>query len=223
MKTAIFYKEWLKTRYFFVLASLVSWGFIAYCLLKIRYIIHLKGAAHLWQVMMERDAVFIERLTYLPLIFGILFGIVQFIPEMQQKRLKLTLHLPYPQYRTITLMLCWGAGCLLSCFLTHFLILWLYLRTILPVELYSHILLTATPWYLAGILSYIFTSWICLEPTWKRRIANLFVSVAVTSVFFLSSTPEAYNCMLIPAAIYAIFCFSLPLLSIQRFLAGKQD
>lgn len=223
MKTAIFYKEWLKTRYYFIFASLVSWGVVAYCLLKIQYIINLKGAAHLWQVMMERDAIFIDRLTYLPVIFGILFAIVQFVPEMQQNRLKLTLHLPYPQYRTILLMLCWGNGCLLTCFFTHFLILWLYLQTVLPAELYNHILLTALPWYLAGILSYIFTAWICLEPTWKRRIVNLFISTVVISICFLSSTPEAYNRLLIPTAIYAIFCFSLPLLSIQRFLAGKQD
>ena len=38
----------------------------------------------------------IDMLQYIPLIAGILMAIVQFVPEMQRKCLKLTLHLPYP-------------------------------------------------------------------------------------------------------------------------------
>ena len=33
------------------------------------------------------------------LIAGILMAIVQFVPEMQRKCLKLTLHLPYPELK----------------------------------------------------------------------------------------------------------------------------
>lgn len=60
-----------------------------------------QGGSHLWEILLSRDVVFIETLTYIPLLAGLLLAIVQFVPEMQQKRLKLTLHLPYPQNRML--------------------------------------------------------------------------------------------------------------------------
>ena len=40
MERAIFYKEWIKTRYYYMLALAVSWGCVGYTLLKIRYIMN---------------------------------------------------------------------------------------------------------------------------------------------------------------------------------------
>ena len=177
----------------------------------------------MWQVMMERDAIFVDRLTYLPVVIGVLLAIVQFVPEMQQKRMKLMLHLPYPRFLNISIMLLYGVGCLITCFALHFAGIWLYTRTFLPPELYSRMLLTALPWYMAGFAAYLLGAWSVLEPTWKGRIANVAVSVALTSTCFLSMTPEAYNRMIGLLAMYAALCFFLPMLSVQRFIDGKQD
>ena len=108
MKKAIFYKEWIKTRRYFPIALIVSVIFIIYALLGIQRVINFRGVAHLWEILLSRDVVFIETLTYIPLLTGLLLAIVQFVPEMQQKRLKLTLHLPYPQNRMLMLMLIAG-------------------------------------------------------------------------------------------------------------------
>ena len=96
---AIFYKEWIKTRWYFLLAVVTTLGFTGYCMLRINRVIEMKGAAHVWEVMMQRDAIFIDMLQYIPLIAGVLMAIVQFVPEMQRKCLKLTLHLPYPELK----------------------------------------------------------------------------------------------------------------------------
>ena len=97
MKKAIFYKEWIKTRRYFPIALIVSVIFIIYALLGVQRVINFRGVAHLWEILLSRDVVFIETLTYIPLLAGLLLAIVQFVPEMQQKRLKLTLHqLPHP-------------------------------------------------------------------------------------------------------------------------------
>ena len=150
---AIFYKEWIKTRWYFLLAVLATLGFTGYCMLRINRVVEMKGAAHVWEVMLQRDVIFIDMLQYIPLIAGILMAIVQFVPEMQRKCLKLTLHLPYPELKMTGNMLLSGLVLLLVCFASNFLLMEVYLNGILAHELKNHILLTALTWYL-GYLSY---------------------------------------------------------------------
>ena len=183
----------------------------------------MKGAPHLWEVMLGKDVVFIDLLTYLPLLIGIFLAWVQFVPEMQQNRLKLTLHLPVSQYKTISIMLSFGIILLLIGFASDFLLLWLYLQKFFATELTSRILLTAIPWFTAGITGYLLTAWICLEPTWKRRILNILISAAILRIFFLSSVPESYNCFLPILILFTILTLFFSLLSVSRFRAGKQD
>ena len=154
---------------------------------------------------------------------GLLLAIVQFVPEMQQKRLKLTLHLPYPQNRMLMLMLIAGLSELIVIYLIDYLILYVYLQNILAPELTDRILLTSLPWYIGGITAYSLTSWICLEPTWKRKILNFFISCGIIRIFFLSNVPQAYDGFIWILLLFTGFTFILPWLSVTRFKAGKQD
>ena len=45
---AIFYKEWIKTRWYFLLAVVTTLGFTGYCMLRINRVIEMKGAEHVW-------------------------------------------------------------------------------------------------------------------------------------------------------------------------------
>lgn len=220
---AIFYKEWIKTRWYLLLAFAVSTGFAGYSMLRINRVAELKGAAHVWEVMLTRDAIFVDLLQYIPLLAGILLALVQFIPEMYHKCLKLTLHLPYPQLRMINLMLLYGLLALTVCFAANFLLMFVYLQGVLAPELYTRILLTAATWYVAGLCAYSLTAWVCLEPTWKRRVFNLVVTVLLLRIFFLSSEPEAYNGFLTWLVVYSLLCVSLSWISVLRFKAGRQD
>ena len=174
---AIFYKEWIKTRWYLLLALLVTLGFAGYSMLRINRV----------------------------------------------ASMKVTLHLPYPQLRMINLMLLYGLVVLLICFAANYVLMTVYMQGVLAPELYSRILLTALPWYLAGIAAYLLISWICLEPTWKRRVLNLVISVLLLRIFFLAPAPEAYNAFLPWLAIYTLLTASLSWLSIARFKAGEQD
>lgn len=60
---AIFYKEWIKTRWYFLLAVLATLGFTGYCMLRINRVVEMKGAAHVWEVMLQRDVIFIDMAT----------------------------------------------------------------------------------------------------------------------------------------------------------------
>lgn len=220
---AIFYKEWIKTRWYLLLTMVVTLGFAGYSMLRINRVVEMKGVEHIWEVMLQRDAVFVDLLQYVPLLVGLLLAIVQFVPEMHRKCLKLTLHLPYPQMRMVASMLLYGMVALIVCFALNFLLMAVYLEGILAPELVRHILFTAAPWYLAGITGYLLVSWICLEPAWKRRILNLIIALLVLRVFFLSTTPEAYNNFLPWLALYTLLITGFSWLSVVRFKEGKQD
>ena len=102
-------------------------------------------------------------------------------------------------------------------------VLWGYFHALLAPELVARILLTALPWYLAGLTLCLLPAWICLEPTWKRRLANLLIAVGVCRIFFLSDTPQAYDGMLPWLALLLVCSLFFPLLSVYRFKQGCQD
>ena len=223
MIQAIFYKEWIKTRWYLLLATLFMIGISGYCMLRVNRAIALQGADHLWIVMVQKDAIFLDLLQFVPLLIGILLAVVQFFPEMQRKCLKLTLHLPYSQKKMIMSMLAFGVLTLTACLAAGLVVMGVYLPQHFTGQLVRHILLSAAPWFLAGMAGYLLFSWICLEPAWKRRVPNLIVAVLVLRVYFLAPAAEAYNDFLPWLALYTLLTASLSWISVTRFKAGKQD
>lgn len=220
---AILLKEWIKWKRFGLLALFLNLCFTFYALLRLNRVINFRGVTHLWEILLIKEVVFIDILQYLPLLTAVLAGIIQFVPEMQQKRLKLTLHLPFPQGRMITTMTGFGLAGISIIFILQYILLSVYLYPILAAELVNRILLTALPWFLAGITAYLFTVWICIEPTWKRRIVDMLIATGTLRIFFLSDSPQAYDSMLFTLILFIFCIFYFPWLSVKRFITGKQD
>jgi len=218
----ITYKEWIKTRWFLVIALLAHLGFVGYSLMRVNRVASLHGEDHVWIVMMTHDQVFVDLLQYIPVITGVLLGLFQYWPEMYHKCLKLTLHLPVGHLRITAQMLSWGLLAMLALTVVDYLILFGYLQRLLPVELYGRILLTALPWYLAGFAAYLLSAWIVLESAWKRRIFNIAVALLVLRVYFISSTPCAYARIGWGLAVFTLLLASLAVISITRFKEGKE-
>ena len=217
------YKEWIKTRWYLLAAFAVLGGFAGYALVKLHRAIALMGAGHVWEVMVTRNAVFIDQMEYLPLLVGLLLAAVQFVPEMQRKCLKLTLHLPVPALATLTAMAGCGTAALLLLFGLCILLLAAGASPVLPHELVWNILSTALPWYLAGVAAYLFGAWTILEPTWKRRLVNILMSVLLLRIYFLAPGPQAYGGFLPVLALLTLASAVLSWLSVVRFMAGRQD
>ncbi len=218
----MFYKEWIKTRWFYGVTIVVLGVLCAYVLFNVQRLLTLKGAAHLWEVVLTRDAVFIQLLRFVPLIVGLCAAAVQFVPEMQQKRLKLTLHLPQHYLRSVAEMLTFGALALVALFACCLLMLHIGLARWFAPEMVTHIVLTALPWFVAGVAAYAFGAWVCLEPTWRMRLVDGLVAAACMRIFFLSDTPEAYNAFVPWLAAFALLSLLLPVLSVKRFKDGKE-
>ncbi len=223
MFKAIFFKEWLKTRWCLLAAFILCTGFSAYVVARVWKAMELQGAGHLWEVMVTRDALFAEPMTFVPLVIGLALGLFQYFPEMQRKCFKLTLHLPYPALRTTLAMLLYGVLGLSACFIAALLLLWIPFSSVFPSELASRIILSGLPWFLAGYAAYFFSAWITLEPVWKRRVFNMAVTALCLKLFFMAPAPEAFNAFLPWLSLCVPALASLVWLSVLRFKAGKQD
>lgn len=218
----MFYKEYLKTRWYLLLMLLTTSGFAGYGLLRLHRVAAVNGIGHAWEVMLMHDVVFIDLLEYVPVICGLVLALVQFVPEMYHKCLKLTLHLPVSHLKAVNQMLLWGVAAIVACAIVNYAILWGYMSQVLANELWSRILWTALPWYLAGLAAYLLGAWIILEPAWRRRIVNIVVAVLVLKVYFVSEQPMAYFGFLPWLALYTVALISFSWISISRFKEGKE-
>lgn len=223
MEKAIIFKEWIKTRMVFFISLVLALATAGYAMLMVNRLIELKGVEHLWLIMLLKDNTFIDIIKYVPVAVGIAIGIAQMAPEMSQKRLKLTLHLPYPQGRLLALMLATGVSELLIIFALQTAVVAMRYSFLLPAELVWRVMLTSLPWYLAGFAAYFFVTSICLEGTWRRRIIIGLLGVAALMIFFLQPAPEAYNGMSLLLVIVVILLSILSFGSVIRFKEGRQD
>ena len=175
-----------------------------------------------WGLAVGRDILMINQLTYLPLITGVCLALCQWLPEMQAKRIRLTLHLPIDNHLSI--------GAMLGCSIIGLCVLFGLDAALLagvgqiwlPRELVWRTFLTCLPWYLGGLIGYNIVSWWVLEPQWKIRCVDMLIGAPLVALCFLTTQPACYIQM-IPWLIGLLLCTAcLPLYSIYRFKLGKQ-
>ena len=223
MEKMILYKEWIKTRWFIIGSFLVLATATAYTLLNLAKGAQFNGNSFLWVLVAEKGSVLIDQLKSLPFILGGLLAIAQMLPEVSGKRLKLTLHLPYPQHKMVFMMYMYGIGVLAAMFLIQAIAIHITLCQWIISDLAMRILRTSAAWYLAGLASYIWIAAVCLEPVWKMRIILLLLLARLTHLLFISSIAESYNSFLPWLTIYVLAGQSLIFHSIGRFKEGVQD
>lgn len=219
---ALGYKEWMKTRRMLGLAALVFVVVLAYTFIELTHDIRLEGAVNVWYEYLFQFASVAPLFVWLPLLAGVAVALAQFVPEMTNKRLKLTLHLPASETRIMVHMLFYGFGVLFLLFVAVEAVLALGMSCYLPSEVVSLLLLQLMPWTVSGLVAYGFTAWICIEPQWKQRAWNALVSVAGLAVFYVSLVPGTYQYFGWGMAGVWAASFLFPLYSCARFKNGIQ-
>lgn len=223
MIQALLFKEWVKTRRVIILISLLFVALIAYSLINVEQLFRISGAVQVWSTIILKDMPILPSFAqWLPLLAGLLLGISQFAPEMHDKRLKLTLHLPLTEVKIISTLLLFGTAVLLMIFLLSYLILSLLFTYYYPVEIIQAMIWNSIPHVFAGIFVYLFASWICVEPVWNQRIKNTLLSVAFLSFLFIRSISGAYLPFIPYLTVVLLFCFLFPFYSMFRFKDGVQ-
>ena len=219
---ALSYKEWMKTRKlvggWIILLAAVS----VYAYIDLTYTIRMNEAVNVWFGILFQGTSVSALLMYLLPLAGISLAIVQFVPEMTQKRFKLTLHLPASESRLVSSMLLFGYGVLGILYLFCVVFLSLLVSRVLPFEGVSMMLSQVLPWTAAGLAGYGFTAWICIEPCWKQRAMNMLMAAGLLSVCFVSVYPEAYAGFGWGMAVLVAASFVFPFYSCIRFKQGVQ-
>ncbi len=220
MLRSLFLKEWLKTRMVVLLALVVSLGLCVYILLSVSRLIDANGMMLVWDTLLNRDVLLVDMLRFVPLVVGVLLGVSQMLPEVLQKRIKLTLHLPIAIWKSVGVMVLYGAIVMVGLMVLNLGVCAIAMSSWFPKELLQHIFLTAFVWYIAGLLAYFFAIWVVLEPTWVMRVPELLFAAVCLRGFYMSTMPEVYNAFLPIMVVFTVLCAGLPLLSIDRFKRG---
>jgi hypothetical protein len=220
MTKAIFYKEWIKLRWLLAGLSGIFVALVPYLVVNLHSSFRFAGRAHLWAVIAEKDVNMISQFRYFPLLAGLVLGLFQFVPEMNKKSLKLTLHLPHPEKLTIFKMLIFGFGSLAIIFLVTGGLLFALLRFSLPPTVLGAWLLASLPWYIAGITAYLLAAWVCIEPSWKQRAVNALIAASILSVFLRASGSFGYLYAMPVLIALVVLALLFPFYSVFRFKEG---
>ncbi len=223
MIKSIFYKEWLKTKYALLLCLVLSSGMITYIALDIIKAFQTTSGSSICLTVLNEELVYFEPFAYLPVLVGLLIALAQYLPEVYQKRLKLTFHLPLSTRRIVICMAGYGLLLLFLIFGLNLLTSYCIVQHFFPYEMQSRILLTTLPWYIAGLMIYGFTAWIVVEPSWKQRLLNSFVAGLCLYLIYVNPFPEAYNSSLLFLFIVMLFIASWVWLSVLRFKQGASN
>lgn len=224
MVKALYYKEWIKTRRAVLLAVVVMAAACAYTFINTAQEFRAAGAVSVWNGVITKDAPLLPAFVkWLPALAGLLFAFAQFTPEMTDKRLKLTLHLPVREGRIVSALLSYGTAVLASIFVAVYAALVAGFGAYYPREIVSAMCLQTLPWFLSGLCAYLLTAWVCLEPVWRQRILNGAAGAILASPLLLGAPSGGYGPMVPYMIVFTLVCFSFPFHSVARFKQGAQS
>lgn len=184
---SIFYKEWIKIRYFFLALVCLNGAVCLKIWVDIRRQLQAEHAEMIWYQAIHIQSLFYSDIRYIPLLSGICLAVVQFVPEILQKRMRLSLHLPVDREGLLALFLALGLGLYAVLALLDAAALWAVCRCYFPLEVALAGLSTILPWHYAGFVGYLGASLILLEPAWSRRIFVLLIFSGFISLLFSGS------------------------------------
>ena len=217
---ALSYKEWIKTRKTIIFLFVLLIASMAYVFIDITHAIRLEDSVNVWYGYLYMGKKLPIVMMVFPVIAGFTLALVQYVPEMIDKRLKLTLHLPASETSIIAAMLMYGYVVLVGLFALLVVILTIGMSAFFSSDINQMVLLQLMPWLVSGLVTYGFTAWISFEPQWKQRVLNLIISIGLLSVFFVSQDSGAYMHFGWGMLVLLVASFSFPFYSAMRFKHG---
>jgi hypothetical protein len=193
MWKSVFYKEWLKIRWFIVGYTLLGILGIGYLFLALKHNFAFTGGKNVWNAVLFQGHQFYSLFKYVPLAGGLTIAIAQYLPETINKRLKLTFHLPLTENNGLLLMQAFGAGSLLISLLIFGGLFTGFSLVYFPIEIVTDSVATILPWLLAGFAAYFMAALVVLE---SNRVFRFFYSLVggfFLTIYFASAGTAAYG------------------------------
>jgi hypothetical protein len=187
MIKSLIYKEWLKVRWTLIALAAINLLVVASICVSIANAFGFIDAGKLYSDAASLQNLFYYDLLYIPFLTGLLLGIVQFYPEINSSRIKLTLHLPMKESKSLMTMQFFGIVSMLLVFATDAIILLWFSSKYFPSEIISGMFISILPWLLAGFVIYIFITIIFVDTSWSRRIVIGLTGLAFVNNYYLGT------------------------------------
>lgn len=193
MWKSVFYKEWLKIRWFLMGYTLLGILAIGYLFLTLKHGFTFSGAKNVWNSILFMGYQFFSPFKYAPLLGGLTIAIAQYFPETVSKRIRLTFHLPIGENKVLLMMHAFGTVSLLCSFFVFFAMFAGFSLIYFPIQMVTDSLITIFPWLLAGFSAYFLGALVILEPRWMFRFFYSSVGGFFLTIYFKSSVTSAYG------------------------------
>ncbi len=221
----LFYKEWIKTRWAFLGILLLGIVTILYIFTAVENKITLMGAKTIMLRILydEPPVIYYASFQYIPLLTALCIGISQYIPEVMQKRIRLTLHLPIKNNILISGMAGFGLLLLTLGNLIYAGLFLSYNIRLFPEEITKPVMISLTPWLLGSYIAYNFIALIAVEPSKWRKVVYSVIAYYILQLFLVGNESHGAFGASIPVMVLLVVLSScLVLYSSQRFYKGEK-
>ncbi|QLA16112.1 hypothetical protein [Desulfolutivibrio sulfoxidireducens] len=223
---ALVWKEWLKVRGAYLLLWVLHLAAGTCAVVALRSLFAGAHPEMVWYQAAILGNTPFDIFRHLPWAGGLLLAGAQHLPEIRDKRLRLTLHLPVPLGTVILCGLGVGAGLGLS--LAAFDLGLVVVASLgrFPLELAMTQALALLPLEAAGMATYLGATCALFEPTTPGRIHLLLLTALSVAVFLVPAAPGAWAsipALALGGAILACLAV-VPFLAVSRQrLTGKNQ
>ena len=171
MIKALFFKEWIKLRYFWCIPFIFAGAALADYHLTFKGVLSMHGAVDTWNGLIFKESIYFASLQWAFILGGIWLASVQMAPECVGKRLRLLFHLPVNAIPALAVQAVTGLGlmALVFCAASAGFAL-INNHHGLPPELSVPMFKTLLPWGMAGLTSWCATAAAIADPSFKRKI-----------------------------------------------------
>ncbi len=221
----LFYKEWIKTRLGFICSLLASIGVVFYIFLVVENKMTLVGAKNYTMNVLYNNPpiIYYSLLRYIPILIAVCVGVLQYMPEVAQKRIRLTLHLPVDNNRLFLCMVAFGVTLITIAYIVIFTFFCWKNHSLFPTEVTYPVEMTAMAWFLAGYIVYNFIAMVAMEPNRIRQVFYALIGLILSTLYFHEIPYHgAYADSLPVLTVLAVVSFPLMLFSGFRFNKGER-
>ena len=193
MYKALLYKEWIKLKWVLLILLGISVFTYGKIFLGLGSAIEVKGAYHLWSVVVFKQSMVYRGVKYILPFAGIVIAVAQFFPETRRRRLRLLFHLPVDHNKSLCFMLFTGLACLFILILISLGFLLGMMSLYFPDEVVKSSIITSVPWFFSGIPAYLGVSLAIVEPASWRRVVYACAAFSMVQLLFMGSQINGYE------------------------------
>lgn len=153
------------------------------------------------------------------MLVGVGLGLAQYVPEAVDGRIRLTLHLPVPEWQNVLLMCGFGWLSLLAVGLVSFGVYAVGFSQYVPWEIVVDNMRPVLPWCAVSFAGYNLSCAACLDRAVRGRVkwGLCWLAVVLTASFLPGDAGTAWPFMVVVALPTAL----APFVSSERYKAGR--